>query len=204
LGWAWWTEWERRGPKWQTAKKKLLASASTIAAQPNGFVQGSGLYDLDTGAFAIQTAPVIAVSHLSASFGLPELAAELIDALDESDIPGFRAAWLDYCRYFNATSAEQKARYGASFKVSLVQGHSRLDAYAASLTGEAALATRAWNKFGAGDGYPDASTSWATTEINGPTVLNAGTDAPWISTNSTALYGIAAIENLALVGEALH
>ncbi|MDX3745546.1 Tat pathway signal sequence domain protein [Streptomyces sp. AK08-02] len=203
LGWAWWTEWERRGPKWRTARKKLLASASTIAAQPNGFVQGSGLYDLDTGAFAVQTTPVIAVSHLSASFGLPELAAELIGALDESDIPGFRDAWLDYCRYFNATSAEQKARYGASFKVSLVQGHSRLDAYAASLTGEAALATRAWNKFRAGDGYPDASTPWATTRITGPTVLNAGTDAPWISTNSTALYGLAAIENLALVGDTL-
>ncbi|GAA3839375.1 hypothetical protein GCM10022403_084590 [Streptomyces coacervatus] len=158
LGWAWWTEWERRGPKWPSARKKLLASASTIAAQPNGFVQGSGLYDLDTGAFAIQTAPIVAVSHLSASFGLPELAAELIDTLDESDIPGFRAAWLDYCRYFNATSAEQKARYGASFKVSLIQGHSRLDAYAASLTGEAALTTRAWSKFTSSDGYPDAST----------------------------------------------
>ena len=96
------------------------------------------------------------------------------------------------------------ARYGASFKASLVQGHSRLDAYAASLTGEAALATRAWSKFTAGDGYPDAKTPWTTTEISGPTVLNPGTDATWISTNSTALYGLAAIENLALVGEALN
>ncbi|MFE2423315.1 Tat pathway signal sequence domain protein [Streptomyces hokutonensis] len=204
LGWAWWTEWERRGPKWRTAKKKLLASASTIAAQPNGFVQGSGLYDLDTGAFAIQSTPVIDVSHLSASFGLPELAAELIAGVEQSDLPGFRAAWLDYCRYFNATTAEKTARYGAGFKVSLVQGHSRLDAYAASLTSETALATRAWSNFTASDGYPAASTPWTTTKIDGPAVLNTGTDATWVSTNSTALYGLAAIEDLALVGDALN
>jgi hypothetical protein len=203
LGWAWWTEWERRGPKWKTARRKLLASASTIAAQPNGFVQGDGLYDLDTGRFAVETTPVISVSHLSASFGLPELAAEIIADVPEADVPGFRDAWLDYARYFNATTAEQSARYGAGFKATLKQGHSRLDAYAAAQTGDTALADRAWSKFSASDGYPDASTPWKTTKVDGPEVLNPGTDAPWVSTNSTALYGLAAIQVLALAGDRL-
>jgi hypothetical protein len=31
--------------------------------------------------------------------------------------------------------------------------------------------------------------------------LVPGTEASWVSTNDTALYGLAAIENLALVGD---
>ena len=116
----------------------------TIAAQPNGFVQGSGLYDLDTGRFAVAAEPVVGVSHLSAVFGLNELCAELIDLVD---MPEFKEAYLDYCRYFNATKAEQAARYGTNFGTLLLfQGHSRLDAYAAVQTGDAKLATRAWDE----------------------------------------------------------
>lgn len=35
------------------------------------------------------------------------LCAELIHLVD---MPAFKTAYLDYCRYFNATKAEQKAR----------------------------------------------------------------------------------------------
>ena len=106
----------------------------TIAAQPNGFVQGSGLYDLDTGKFAVADKAVVGVSHLSAMFGLDELCAELIDLVD---MPKFKEAYFDYCRYFNATKAEQKARYGSDFGTLLLfQGHSRLDAYAAVQLGD--------------------------------------------------------------------
>ena len=107
--------------------------------------------------------------------------------MKESDILGFRAAWLDYCRCFNATTAEKTARYGTGFKVGPVQGHSRLDAYAAHLAGEAAPAARARRNFTPSDACPAASTPWTTTRIDGPTVLNAGSDPPWVSINSTAL-----------------
>ncbi|MBA2946291.1 exo-rhamnogalacturonan lyase family protein [Streptomyces himalayensis] len=195
---AWLTEWERMGPKWEKAKARVLSTMETIAAQPNGFVQGSGLYDLDTGKFAIADKPVVGVSHLSAVFGLNELCAELIDLVD---MPKFNEAYFDYCRYFNATKAEQAARYGSNFgSLLLFQGHSRLDAYAAVQTGDEKLATRAWQKFYNSDGYKE-SAPWKTEKVSGPVTLVPGSEANWVYTNDTALYGLAAIENLALLGD---
>ncbi|MER6226482.1 Tat pathway signal sequence domain protein [Streptomyces sp900105755] len=195
---AWLTEWERKGPKWEKARARVLSTMEGIAAQPNGFVQGSGLYDLDTGTFATATTPVVAVSHLSAVFGLNELCAELIHLVD---MPKFNEAYFDYCRYFNATKAEQAARYGSDFGTLLLfQGHSRLDAYAAVQTGDATLAQRAWTKFYSSDGYTESS-PWKTEPLSGPVTLVAGGEASWVSSNDTALYGLAAIENLALLGD---
>ena len=195
---AWLTEWERKGPKWEKAKARVLSTMETIAAQPNGFVQGSGLYDLDTGRFAIAGKPVVSVSHLSAVFGLNELCAELIDLVD---MPEFNEVYFDYCRYFNATKAEQAARYGTNFGTLLLfQGHSRLDAYAAVRTGDETLAKRAWTKFYSSDGYMESS-PWKTEKLSGPVTLVAGSEAAWVSSNDTALYGLAAIENLALLGD---
>ncbi|QOV39574.1 Tat pathway signal sequence domain protein [Streptomyces ferrugineus] len=198
---AWLTEWERRGPKWEKAKARVLSTMETIAAQPNGFVQGSALYDLDTGKFAIDKEPKVGVSHLSAMFGLVELCAELIDQVD---MPKFKEAWLDYCRYYNASKAEQAARYGSNFGTLLLfQGHSRQDAYAAVQLGDDALAARAWQQFYNSRDTWDykESTDWSTKKIEGPTALVPGSEASWVSTNATALYGLAAIQNLALVGD---
>ncbi|MCX4809731.1 Tat pathway signal sequence domain protein [Streptomyces sp. NBC_01239] len=195
---AWLTEWERKGPKWEKAKARVLSTMETIAAQPNGFVQGSGLYDLDTGKFAVATAPVVSVSHLSAVFGLNELCAELIHLVD---MPKFKEVYMDYCRYFNASKTEQAARYGSNFGTLLLfQGHSRLDAYAAVQLDDATLAKRAWTKFYGSDGYMESS-PWKTEPLTGPVTLVPGGEAAWVSSNDTALYGLAAIENLALLGD---
>ncbi|WP_419999484.1 Tat pathway signal sequence domain protein [Streptomyces boninensis] len=195
---AWLTEWERKGPKAEKAEARLRATMETIGAQPNGFVQGSGLYDLDTGKYAVGKEPKVDVSHLSAMFGLVEMCAEVIDLID---MPEFTEAWLDYCRYFNATKAEQKERYGKDFgPMLLFQGHSRLDAYAAVKAKDDKLAARAWEKFYRSDGYLE-SMDWSKTELTGPQVLEPGYENPEISTNTTALYGLAAIQNLALVGD---
>jgi YetA-like protein len=80
-------------------------------------------------------------------------------------------------------------------------GHSRLSAYAAVQKKDAALARRAWNEFLADD--PRGAKALKTTRIAGPLVLNAVEEAPWISTNETAQWGLAAIQNLALIGEHL-
>lgn len=195
---AWLTEWERGGPQAAKAKARVLGTMETIAAQPNGFVQGSGLYDLDTGRFAVADEPVVSVSHLSAVFGLNELCAELIDLVD---MPKFTEAYLDYCRYFNATKTEQAERYGSNFgSLILFQGHSRLDAYAAVRTGDEKLAARAWEKFYNSDGYKE-SAPWKTEKVTGPVTTVPGSEANWVYTNDTALYGLAAIENLALIGD---
>ncbi|WP_326612793.1 Tat pathway signal sequence domain protein [Streptomyces scopuliridis] len=195
---AWLTEWERGGPKAAKAEARLRSTMETIAAQPNGFVQGSGLYDLDTGDFAVAERPVVNVSHLSAMFGLVEMCAELIGLID---LPEFENAWLDYCRYFNATKAEQQARYGTDFgSLLLFQGHSRQDAYAAARLNDDQLAARAWRKFYDSDGYT-AAMVWDKTPLAGPDVLEPGYENLRINSNETALFGLAAIQNLALVGD---
>ncbi|GIM96270.1 hypothetical protein Ato02nite_080630 [Paractinoplanes toevensis] len=193
---AWLTEWERRGPLAEKAKAKLLGTMETIGAMPNGFVTGSGLYDLDTGRFAPVTAKTVSVSHLSAMFGQVEICAEVIDLVD---MPAFEAAWLQYCRLFNATAAEQTAECGAAFgNLILRQGHARLTAYAAVRLNNAALVTRAWRDFYTGDGYAP-TLPWKSERVT--STLTPTDAAKWVSTNTTALYGLAAIQNLALVGD---
>ncbi|GAA2235131.1 hypothetical protein GCM10010104_32310 [Streptomyces indiaensis] len=93
------------------------------------------------------------------------------------------------------------ARYGSDFgSLLLFQGHSRLDAYAAVKTGDVKLAARAWEKLYRSDGYQE-SAPWRTEKVSGPAALVPGSEATWVSTNDTALYGLAAIENLALPGD---
>jgi hypothetical protein len=204
----WLIEWERRGPQWKEAKTKLEASMRGIAALKNGFVTGVGLYNIYTGdirppATDPENQGAVAVTHLSASFGLPEIVAQITQYLD-ADLPAaFDKAWLEYCYYYGATAAEQKARYGASFgTLNLRQGHSRLTAYAAKRQGNATLAKRAWNEFLNMDGLAP-SAPWASVPLNGSQVLAPVDEAAWISTNDVALYGLAGIENLAQVGSAL-
>lgn len=116
-------------------------------------------------------------------------------------MPKFEEAYYDYCRYFNASKTEQAERYGTNFgSLILFQGHSRLDAYAAVRTGDDELATRAWQKFYDSDGYKE-SAPWTTEKLSGPVAPVPGSEASWVSTNDTALYGLAAIENLALLGD---
>ncbi|KAI1179042.1 hypothetical protein F4777DRAFT_535379 [Nemania sp. FL0916] len=204
----WLIEWERRGPRWEEAKSKLNATMHSIGALKNGFVTGVGLYNIYTGSIAPPaTDPSnqgsVAVSHLSASFGLPEIIAHITEYLG-ADLPrSFDQAWLDYCYYYGASASEQTAKYGASFgKLSLRQGHSRLTAYAAKRLGNETLAKRAWNEFLNTDGFAPTA-PWASVLINGSRVLAPVDEAAWISTNDVALYGLAGIENLAQVGYAL-
>ncbi|WP_329307312.1 hypothetical protein OG322_32025 [Streptomyces sp. NBC_01260] len=110
-------------------------------------------------------------------------------------------AYLDYCRYFNATKAEQAARFGSDFgSLLLFQGHSRMDAYAAVQTGDEKLAARAWEKFGNSDGYKGIR-PLEDREGERPGHHVPGSEATWVYTNDTALYGLAAIENIAPVGD---
>ncbi|KAI1365567.1 hypothetical protein F5Y08DRAFT_303531 [Xylaria arbuscula] len=205
---VWLIEWERRGSRWQEAKSKLNATMQGIAALKNGFVTGLGSYNIYTGeikppATDPNNTGHVEVSHLSASFGLPEIVAQITQYLGDDLPEAFDQAWLDYCYYYGATAAEQAARYGSSFgSLSLRQGHSRLTAYLAKRTGNATLAARAWKEFLTLDGFlPTAP--WNSTSLDGSQVLTPVDEAAWISTNDVALYGLAAIEDLAQVGSAL-
>ncbi len=198
---AWLTEWERTGDA--RVRDRLLASMRSIAAQPHGFFTGGARLDLDSGVFAKSDSDRVSVSHLSAVFGLVEVCAELVQLLDE---PTFRQAWLDYCVLYNAPAAEQAKRFGQPLKgISLQQGHSRLTAYAARVTGDEALARRAWTEYFRAEGAEGRGQAQrhVAQRLTGPAVLRPVDEAAWVSTNGTAQWGLATIQNLALVGAQL-
>ncbi|KAH8884201.1 hypothetical protein GQ53DRAFT_797976 [Thozetella sp. PMI_491] len=205
---AWLMEWERLGPRWQEARSKILRGATTIPQLKNGFVTGEALYNSEDG--SVSPPPTdpnnngnVTVSHLSGSFGMLETITQIIDHLADETPAGFEEAFVDYCTYYGATAAEQIARYGVSFgNVNLKQGHSRFTAYAAYKRNNATLAARAWKEFFNTDGYT-AKTNWTSTLLNGSDVLVPVPEAAWVNSNDLALYGIASIQNLALVGGAL-
>ncbi|KAB8225775.1 hypothetical protein BDV33DRAFT_198188 [Aspergillus novoparasiticus] len=206
---GWLIEWERRGPRWQEARNKLTGTAKGIANLKNGFVTGSGLYAISNGTLLPPpTDPnnegIVSISHLNAVFGMPEVLSELLEYWGDDAPDGLESAWLDYCYYYGATSEEQKARYGESFSgISLIQGHSRLTAYYAKHSNNVTVAERAWKEFyNNTDGFT-ADEPWVSVPVNGSAVLIPVDEATWISTNAVAQYGLAAIQDLALAGDAL-
>jgi hypothetical protein len=193
LAGAWLTEWERTGDP--RTRARLLASMRSIGAQPQGFYTGSGRMNLRTGAFDLAQDPKVNVSHLSAAFGLPEVCAELIELLP---VPEFERAWVQYCELYNASPAEQRSVLGEELgPLNLQQGHARLTAYAAHRKQDAALARRAWEEFDAGRAGFAPNQSYETRRVQGTAVLNPVEEAAWVSTNSAAQWGLAAIECLA-------
>ncbi|OYU32427.1 MAG: Tat pathway signal sequence domain protein [Comamonadaceae bacterium PBBC2] len=195
------TEWERTGDKrW---RNKLLRGMQGIAAMPHGFFTGSGGYEPtgpNEGAFHNVSGDKLSASHLSAVFGAVEMMAELVELIDE---PAFKQAWLQYCELYNAPKEQQIKVLGAPHGGGnvLSVGHSRLSAYAAHSKQDKALAQRAWREFLADD--PRGHKTLKTTRISGPAVLNPVNEALWISTNDAAQWSLAAIQNLALIGQYL-
>ncbi|PTX94198.1 Tat pathway signal sequence domain protein [Opitutus sp. ER46] len=195
---AWLTEWERTGDP--RMRDRLVASMRGIAGQPQGFFTGGARLQLASGGFARSADDKPQVSHLSAVFGLVEVCAELIELID---VPEFKQAWLEYCSLYNASPEEQKRRFGAPLRgISLTQGHSRLTAYAARQKQDPTLAKRAWAEFVRPEG-PWSRRRPEEKLVSGPEVLRPVHEATFVSTNGTAQWGLAAIECLALVGEAL-
>ena len=202
LAMAWLTEWERTLD--ESVKERLLNSMRTLGEMPFGWFTAAPLFDPETGKYVKWDPDPAAAgaSHLSAVFGLMEVAAELIQLFD---VPPFTQAWLNYCTYYNAPREERKAAMGIDFKTQpLTSAHSRLTAYAAAAKDDEALAKRAWDEFFADDA------SWATDRwtfrretFSGADSLNPVEETPWLGTNDASQWGLAAIQNLALVGKHL-
>lgn len=195
----WLTEWERSGkPQY---RDKILRGMQDIGGMPKGFFSAERAgYEPATGHVYNIAGDKAEASHLNAVFGAVEIFAELIEL---GVAPGFEKAWLQYCELFNASKDEQIRQLGMPHGATnaLLVGHSRLTAYAAWKKQDPALAQRAWREFLAGDRF--GSQPLRTQKVQGPLVLNPVEEAPWISTNSTAQWGLAAIQNLALIGDQL-
>ncbi|NDL60751.1 Tat pathway signal sequence domain protein [Phytoactinopolyspora sp. XMNu-373] len=207
---GWLTEWERTGD--DAVRDKLLATMEDIGTLPNGFLTGDARLDLTTGRLDV-TREQIAVSHLSAVFGLVEVCSELISLTRGTslEVPEFEEAWLQYCRLYLASAEEQESKLGLRLRgISLIQAHSRLTAYAAAHDGDPELAERAWEAFhhDIGDQLNtnplQRTAQWSTTRIDGSGVLTPVDEAPFVSTNDASQYGLAAIQNLALIPDHLR
>jgi hypothetical protein len=197
---AWLAEWERTGnPHF---RDKIINGMKTIAAMPHGFFTGRGAFDPDTGLFTNVSGNDVDVSHLLAVFGLVEICAELISLFK---VPEFEKAWLEYCEYYNADQRQRAQALGFNAKSDgLVTAHSRLTAYAAWKKQDKTLADRAWHEFFSEDArFAPKRYSLHTDHITGPTVLRPIDEAAWVSTNDTAQWALAAMQNLAMVASAL-
>jgi hypothetical protein len=167
---------------------------------PRGFFNGDRMgYEPDTGRLHNMIGDGARASHLNAVFGAVEIFDELIALTGDK---AFERAWLDYCELYNAPAEEQRRRLGSTHggTNALYLGHSRLTAYAAFKRGDAALARRAWTEF---QGPRTKAPPFVAVRVSGPDVLNPVTEIPWVSTNDTAQWGLAAIQNLALIGDKL-
>jgi hypothetical protein len=197
---GWLTEWERGGdPKY---RDKLLAGMKDIGAATHGFFSGDRFgYDPATGHLYNILGDEVSASHLSAVFGAVEVCAELIYLTEgQPEFAPFEKAWLQYCELYGATPQEQKFALGASLRgLSLTQAHSRLTAYAAWRRQDGTLARRAWSEFARDYERPNFNLA----KLEGPVVLNPVTEAAWVSTNDAGQWGVAAIQNLALIGDTL-
>ncbi|MFE7407559.1 Tat pathway signal sequence domain protein [Isoptericola sp. NPDC057559] len=195
---AWLTEWERGGDP--RARERLLAGARSVSALPNAWVQADATYDLESATFSSGPDKTVSVGSLSSVFGLVEVMTELLDLVDEPEV---EARWVEFCRLYNGTKAEQKEATGADWgSLNLKQAYSRATAYAAVRLDDDALAARAWTELATGHaGYPDGM-DWGTRRVEPPAVLRAVDEADF-SSNASAQYGLAAIQCLALVGERL-
>jgi hypothetical protein len=197
---AWLTEWERTGEKkW---RDRLAGGMRDIGRMPRGWLSGGAGYDPDTGRFTPAPDDRVSVSHLSAVFGAVEVSAELIALLD---VPEYERAWLQYCEFYNAPP-EEKARLvpGATPPrrgYNLGESHSRLTAYAARKKNDPVLAARAWREFLGGAAGLGVRTDLTTRRVTGPAVLNPVDEGFGMSCNAASQWGLAAIQNLALIGE---
>ncbi|MDR7159604.1 Tat pathway signal sequence domain protein [Arthrobacter sp. BE255] len=195
---TWLTDWERTGnPR---SRDRLLGTMADIGALKYGFLTGEALYDLDKGRFDAGRER-IQVSHLSAVFGLVEICSELVDLVPDK---GFEAAWLQYCRLFLATEEEQTDAVGQPLPgIYLTQAHSRLSAYAAARLDDPGLAARAWESFAEGGEHLNHESAFTLRTIEPPHVLLPVDEAPTVSTNDASQFGLAVIQNLALIGDHL-
>ena len=190
----WLTEWERGGKA--VYKTKLLTGMRDIAAMPHGFFSADRAgYQPKDGHMANMGGDKVQASHLNAVFGAVEVFAELIAVTGDK---AFEHAWVQYCTLYNASRGEQIKALGMPHggTNALRVGHSRLTAYAAWRTGNPELARRAWREFN-----ERPAPLVRPVQLRGPAVLNPVQEVDWISTNDTAQWGLAAIQNLALIGD---
>ena len=154
-------------------------------------------YEPRTGTLYLIHPDQVAIPHLAALMGGPELMMELTPLID---LPEWNDAWLNYCRYLQAPRDEQQQQIGGVVNNGRGANFSRMTAYAARAMNDPKLAARAWQEFFGRDGGRER---FVAKRLDGPDVPVPVDESPEVSTNDTAQWSLNAIELLELVGDAL-
>ncbi len=198
----WMTQWERTGDRrW---RDRIVRGLDAISASPHGMFSGPGFgYDPATATMTYISGEFGSSYHLVTIMGGAEFVFELSTLIDH---PAWTKAWTRFCAFYNAPQVERVAALGPK-AVDRLFGypvwHARLTAYAARMTGDPALARRAWSEFLVDGRTGEASLSVDTVKVGGPVVLEPILELPALSTNHSSQWGLNMIEVLDLVGDAI-
>ncbi len=198
----WMTEWERTG---NTAyRNKIIAGLESLSKLPDNLFTGpNGLsYDPATGRMwydGIQG--VTNKAHLPTIMGGYEILMEMFDMIDYKP---FRKTFTEYCRHYSMSgnSAERTAKTRNWGDINFRTP--RLTAYAARELNDDSLAARAWREFLMGRRLQSSNTRpeiYSAKLISGAETTRPVHENPFVSTNSTAQWGLNAIIMLELIGD---
>lgn len=198
----WMTEWERTGNI--LYKNKIIAGLESLTKLPDNLFTGpNGLsYDPATGNMWYDGKPGLTnKAHLPTIMGGYEILMEMFDMIDYKP---FRKTFTEYCRHYSmpgnsAQRTEKTRKWGdINFRTP------RLTAFAARELNDDSLAARAWREFLAGRRWASTNNRpeiYSAKLISGAEVTRPVHENPFVSTNSTAQWGLNAIIMLELIGD---
>ncbi|CEL59044.1 hypothetical protein RSOLAG1IB_12246 [Rhizoctonia solani AG-1 IB] len=156
-----------------------------------GYTSAVG-FDPDTGHLTDEGGQFQASYHLTMLFGGGEFLMELVDTIS---VPSFDSAWVDFARYYNATSAEKTAKYGQNFNSGgFGYLYAKLQAYAGERLNDNNLKQLAWNQVtGSTVGYFSNPV-----EVGGVNVIEPVKQITSLATNDAASFSLAQYAVLAI------
>ncbi|TFK41764.1 hypothetical protein BDQ12DRAFT_678450 [Crucibulum laeve] len=193
----WFTKWERTNDtKW---RDRIKVGMKDIGGFKYGLFTGNGAavgWNADTGHMVDEGGEGLGDYHLTMIFGGGEFLMEAMELI--TDEPEFDAAWIDFCRLFNASDADKTARYGKTFPSGgFQQYYAKLQAYAGQRLNNATIKQAAWN-------FINKNTVgvWAPEQnIGGTDVLNPIVEIPNLGTNDAGQLSLSEYAVLAIAPE---
>lgn len=192
----WFTEWERTNDsKW---KDRIVTGMTDIGSFKYGLFTGYTAavgFDPATAHLTDEGGQFQASYHLTMLFGGGEFLMELVDTIS---VPSFDSAWVDFCKYYNATAAEKTAKYGQTFNSGgFGYLYAKLQAYAGERLNDTNLKQLAWNQ------VTSSTTGYFgdPIDVGGVNVIEPIKQITSLATNDAASFSLAQYAVLAIAPE---
>ncbi|KAF8157140.1 hypothetical protein B0H34DRAFT_849173 [Crassisporium funariophilum] len=193
----WFTKWERTNDT--TWRDRIKTGMSDIGGFKFGLFTGNGAavgWNADTAHMVDEGGEGAGSYSLTMIFGGGEFLMEAMDLI--TDEPAFDAAWLDFCRLYNASDADKIARYGKTFaSKDFPQYYAKLQVYAGDRLKDTTIKQAAWNAIN-----KNTVGVWAPVQqIGGTDVLTPITEIPNLGTNDAGQLSLSEYAVLAIAPE---